>query len=260
MGRDPTHQTRVLQALSNLALSTAREGAVTASLGNVGQGLTTLTVKNFFLLSNLNLPSFSLKLLPLVLSLHALFKSPSPSPSQPLQTLAAALRSPRSLLFPRLSSPSSPSLSSQQRGSSPRIIAGASSGPAPTAPALSCAQGSRAGCRSPRVVLQNPLPHPAGHTAGDAAQDIVVLLGCECTLLDHDELLINQHPQVLLLRAALKAFSAQPVFVLLTPEERHLSLISTWTLSYWPRPFECNHPANSLSTESSIHQIHFSPI
>ncbi|KAK4832374.1 hypothetical protein QYF61_022229 [Mycteria americana] len=38
------------------------------------------------------------------------------------------------------------------------------------------------------------------------------LLGCKCTL--PVELLINQHPQVLLLRAALNPFSAQPVFVL----------------------------------------------
>jgi len=75
--------------------------------------------------------------------------SPSPALSQHLQALAAALRSPCSLLLPRLSSPSSPSRSSQQRGSSPRIMAGASSGPAPTAPALSCAEGSRAGRRTP---------------------------------------------------------------------------------------------------------------
>jgi len=69
MGRNPLHQTRVLQALSNLALNTAREGAATGSLGNLGQGLTALTVKNFFLMSNLNLLSFSLKPLPLVPSL-----------------------------------------------------------------------------------------------------------------------------------------------------------------------------------------------
>ena len=56
-----------------------REGASAASLGNLFQGLTTFTVKNFFLTSNLNLPSFGLKPLPLVLSLHALVKSPSPA-------------------------------------------------------------------------------------------------------------------------------------------------------------------------------------
>jgi len=49
MGRDTSHQTRLLKAPSNLALNTAREGAATASLGNLCQGLTTLTVKNFFL-------------------------------------------------------------------------------------------------------------------------------------------------------------------------------------------------------------------
>jgi len=79
MGRDPFHQPRVLRAPSNLALSTAREGAATASLGNLGRGLSTLMVKNFFLISNVNLPSFSLELFPLALSLHTLMKSPSPS-------------------------------------------------------------------------------------------------------------------------------------------------------------------------------------
>jgi len=92
--------------------------------------------------------------------------SPSPALSQPLQALAAALRSACSLLLLRLTSPSSPSLSCQQRGSSPCIIAGASSGPAPTAPALSCAEGSRAGRRTSVGSHQsgaeghNPLPCP----------------------------------------------------------------------------------------------------
>jgi len=50
MGRDIFHQPRLLRASSSLALSTAREGAATASLGNLGQGLTTLMGKNFFLI------------------------------------------------------------------------------------------------------------------------------------------------------------------------------------------------------------------
>ncbi|KAK4821092.1 hypothetical protein QYF61_013420 [Mycteria americana] len=45
-------------------------------------------------------------------------------------------------------------------------------------------------------------------------QDTVGFLGCKCTLPGHVELLINQHPQVILLRAALNPFSTQPVFVL----------------------------------------------
>ncbi|KAK4824541.1 hypothetical protein QYF61_016145 [Mycteria americana] len=43
---------------------------------------------------------------------------------------------------------------------------------------------------------------------------MVGFLGCKRTLPGHVELLINQHPQVLLLRAALNPSSAQPVFVL----------------------------------------------
>jgi len=49
VGRDPFHQTRLLKAPFSLALNTAREGASTASLGNLCQGLTTLRAKNFFL-------------------------------------------------------------------------------------------------------------------------------------------------------------------------------------------------------------------
>ena len=77
VGRDlPLDQ--VAQGLV-LALNTYREGTSTASLGNVFQCLTTLIIKNFFLRPSLNLPSFSLKPLPLVLSLHALAKSPFPA-------------------------------------------------------------------------------------------------------------------------------------------------------------------------------------
>ena len=79
MSRDIFHYTRLLKALSNLALNTSREGASTASLGNLFQCLASLIVKNFFLIPNLNLPSFSLKPIPLVLSLHALVKSSSPA-------------------------------------------------------------------------------------------------------------------------------------------------------------------------------------
>jgi len=79
MGRDTFHQTRLLKAPSNLGFNTSREGADTASLGNLCQCFTTFIVKNFFLRSDLNLPSFSLKPLLLVLSLHALVKSPSPA-------------------------------------------------------------------------------------------------------------------------------------------------------------------------------------
>ncbi|NXD71520.1 TRPC1 protein, partial [Eolophus roseicapillus] len=59
-------QTMSPKALSNLALNTARDGAFTISLGSLFQWLTTLTVKNFLLISNLNFPCFSLNPLPLI--------------------------------------------------------------------------------------------------------------------------------------------------------------------------------------------------
>ena len=61
MSRDPFQQPRVLRAPSNLALNPAREEAATASLGSLGQCFTTLMGKNFFLISNLTLPSFRLE-------------------------------------------------------------------------------------------------------------------------------------------------------------------------------------------------------
>ena len=53
MGRDTCHKIVLLKVPSSLALNTSREGASTASLGNLIQGLTTLTVKNFFLISDI---------------------------------------------------------------------------------------------------------------------------------------------------------------------------------------------------------------
>jgi len=61
---------------------------------------------------------------------------------------------------------------------------------------------------------QNPLPRPAGHTAGDAAQDEVGFLCCKRTLLAHVQLFIHWYPQVLVGRAALNPFIPQPVLTL----------------------------------------------
>lgn len=48
MSRDTSHQTRLLNALSNLALNTSRAGTTPTSLGNKFQCLTTFTVKEGF--------------------------------------------------------------------------------------------------------------------------------------------------------------------------------------------------------------------
>jgi len=67
MCRVANHQTRLPRATSSLALNASRDGASTTSLGNLFQCVTTLCVKNFLLISNLNLPCLSLKPFPLVL-------------------------------------------------------------------------------------------------------------------------------------------------------------------------------------------------
>ncbi|XP_074718070.1 cytochrome b5 reductase 4 isoform X1 [Strix uralensis] len=78
----------------------------------------------------------------------------------------AAIRSPRSLLFSRLNSSNSLSLSSQGRCSSPLIIFVASSGPPPTGPCLSCAEDSRAGLSTPGGVSQECTRGPKFSSAG----------------------------------------------------------------------------------------------
>ena len=68
MCRVANRQPGLPRAPSSLALNASRDGASTTSLGNLFQCITTLWVKNFLLISNLNLPCLSLKPFPLVLS------------------------------------------------------------------------------------------------------------------------------------------------------------------------------------------------
>jgi len=77
--------------------------------------------------------------------------------------------------------------------------------------------GLQVGSHQSTVEGQNHLPRSAGHASLNATKDVVGLLGHECTLPGHAELLINQHSQVLLLRAALNPFSAQPVPLSMSP-------------------------------------------
>ena len=108
MKRDIHSSLKWLRTHSSLALDVSRNRASTTSLGNLFQCLTTLTVKYFFLISNLNLPSISLKPFPLVLSPQTLLMNLSPSFLYPIFSYwKAAIRAPWSLLFSRLNSPSS---------------------------------------------------------------------------------------------------------------------------------------------------------
>lgn len=69
------------------------------------------------------------------------------------------------------------------------------------------------GCHKSKAEGENHLPHPAGPTAFDVAHHIVGFLCCEFTLLGYVELLIHQHAQFFLFRAALDSFFVRPVLV-----------------------------------------------
>lgn len=68
---------QVTQSFVQLGLEPLQERETTISLANLLQYLAALTGKNFFLRTSVNLPFFSLRPFPLVLSLHTLEKGPS---------------------------------------------------------------------------------------------------------------------------------------------------------------------------------------
>jgi len=141
------YQTRLPRAPSNLAMNTTRDGASAASLGSLLQHLTTPSVKNFLLTSNLNLSSCSLKQFLLV-------KSWFPSCLlTPFKNWKAAMRSPHSLLVSRLNKPSSFSLSLHSRGASALGSSLWSSWTSPKAPRISCVEGPRLGHSTPAGAL-----------------------------------------------------------------------------------------------------------
>ncbi|CAM9632888.1 unnamed protein product, partial [Bubo scandiacus] len=63
---------------------------------------------------------------------------------------------------------------------------------------------------------QNILPRPAGHDSFDAAQDMIDFLGCECTLLGHDQFFSQKYPQFLHCRAVFNTLIPQSVLILRT--------------------------------------------
>ena len=101
---------QVLRAQSSLTLSVSKDGASTVPLDNLCQCLTALTVKDFYLTSNLNLSSLDLKPFPHVLSQQTLFTCPLLSYKLPCRYCGSCQVS-QSFLFSRMHNPSSFSLS-----------------------------------------------------------------------------------------------------------------------------------------------------
>ncbi|KAK4829425.1 hypothetical protein QYF61_004300 [Mycteria americana] len=202
---------RLLSVLSNLTLNVSRDGASTTSLGNLCQCFTTLIITNVFLISSLNLPSFSIKPLSLVLSQQALLKSCNKVSPEPFILQAEQPQLSQPVLMGEVFQPSDhfcgPPLDLFQQVHVFPVLR------TPEVDAI-----LQVGSHQNGVEGQNHLPQPADHASFDAAQDTVGVLGCEHTLLAHVQLFvqlfIHQHPQVLLGRAALHHFIPQPVLIL----------------------------------------------
>ena len=130
-------------------MNVSRDGASTTSQGNLFQCLTILIVKNF-LISNLNLPSFSLKPLPFILSLHALVKKFLSSflvGLLPVLEGCCKVSLKPSLLQAEQPQLSQPFFTGEVFHPTDHFVALLWA--TPTGPCLSCAEGSRAGCRTP---------------------------------------------------------------------------------------------------------------
>lgn len=79
VNKDTYSKIRVLRVQSSLTLNVSRHEASSTSLGTLSQCLTNTTANNYFLTSNLNLLSSSLKSFPPILSQQILLRHLSPS-------------------------------------------------------------------------------------------------------------------------------------------------------------------------------------
>ena len=115
------------------------------------------------------------------------------------------------------------------------------------------------GSHKSRIEGQNHLPWSASHISLDATLDTVGFLGCKCTLSAHVKSFIKWHSPILLLRAALKPFFAQPVPVLgiVWPRCRtlHLALLN---FMKWHGHTVCPGPSGCHLFTPTF-QLHHSP-
>ena len=131
----------------------------------------------------------------------------------------AAVRSPHSLLFSRLNSPTSQPVLMREVfhpldhlcGPTLDALQQVCVSPVLRTPHLHAVLQVRPHQR--RAEGQDHLLCPADHTAFDAAQDMVGFLGCESTLLAHVQLAIHQHPQIPFGRAVLQSCIPQLILV-----------------------------------------------
>ncbi|KAK4821778.1 LOW QUALITY PROTEIN: hypothetical protein QYF61_000839 [Mycteria americana] len=223
------------------------DGDSTASLGSLFQCLTTLSVKKFFLISNLNLPWCNLRPFPLVLSLVTWDKRPTPTSLQPesnkvspqppfLQAKRPQFSQPLliRLLLQTLHQLRCPSLHTLQHLNVSLVV------------------------RDPKLNTvfegHNHFPSPAGHILSDTSQDAIGFLGHLGTLLAYIQAAVNQHPQVLFCRAAFQPLFPKPVALhgVVVTQDPTLGLVEAHTIDLSPLIQPVQIPLQSLPTLKQI--------
>ncbi|KAK4822235.1 hypothetical protein QYF61_011876 [Mycteria americana] len=230
-----------------------RDGDSTTSLGSLFQCLTTLSVKKFFLTSNLNLPWLNLRPFPLVLllvpwekrldthltttSFQVVVESNKVSPQHPfLQAKQPQLPQPLliRLLLQSLHQLRCPSLDTLQHLNVSLVVGG---------PKLN-------------TVFKMRPHHPAGHAISDTSQDAIGFLGHLGTLLAHIQEGVSQHPQVLFCLAAFQPLFPKPVVlhgvVVTQVQDLALGLVKPHTIDLGPLIQPVQVPLQSLPTLEQI--------
>ncbi|KAK4826673.1 LOW QUALITY PROTEIN: hypothetical protein QYF61_010682 [Mycteria americana] len=223
----------------------------TTSLGSLFQCLIILSIKKFFLISNLNLPWHNLRPLPLSLSLRRRDRPP------PLYNLLSAVEGDKV-------SPQPPFLQAKQH-QFPQLLLISLTLHQLRCPSLDTVQHLSVFlvARSPKLnTVFKVRPHqchvegdnhflsPAGHTISDTSQDAIGLLGHLGTLLAHVHPAVNQHPQVLFCQAAFQPLFPKPValhgVVVTQVQDPALSLVEPHTVGLNPSIQPVQVPLQSL--------------
>ncbi|KAK4816773.1 hypothetical protein QYF61_022771 [Mycteria americana] len=107
-----------------------------------------------------------------------------------------------------------------------------------------------------RVQGHDHFPSPAGHTIFDTSQDAIGFLGHLGTLLAHIRAAVNQHPQVLLCRAAFQPLFPKPVALhgvaVAQVQDLALGLVEPHTTDLGPSIQPVQVPLQSLPTLKQI--------
>ncbi|KAK4821248.1 hypothetical protein QYF61_016547 [Mycteria americana] len=107
-----------------------------------------------------------------------------------------------------------------------------------------------------RVQGHDHFPSPAGHIIPDTSQDAVGFLGHLGTLLAHIQAAVNQHPQVLLCRAAFQPLFPKPVALhgvaVAQVQDLTLGLVEPHTIDLGPSIQPVRIPLQSLPTLKHI--------